>query len=137
MEIENRELKTQQIILENDIVKKQRTIDELNNVKTDKKNVYNANDNYLTNMERQLIKAEKDSEVTDLTLQNLDNQHENLKYKLINHMAEFDLKDREQKKIQVTLDTLEKEVKTNEEKIKDNERLIGKKQLQLDQLNKD
>jgi hypothetical protein len=52
-------------------------------------------------------------------------------------MAEFDLKDREQKKIQVTLDTLEKEVKTNEEKIKDNERLIGKKQLQLDQLNKD
>jgi hypothetical protein len=52
-------------------------------------------------------------------------------------MAEFDLKDREQKKIQITLDTLEKDVKNNEEKIKDNERLIGKKQLQLDQLNKD
>jgi len=47
------------------------------------------------------------------------------------------LKDREQKKIQITLDKLEKEVRTNEEKIKDNERLIGKKQLQLDQLNKD
>jgi hypothetical protein len=88
-------------------------------------------------MERQLIKADKDVEVTELTLQNLDNQHENLKYKLINAMAEFDLKDREQKKIQITLDTLEKDVKNNEEKIKDNERLIGKKQLQLDQLNKD
>jgi len=37
------------------------------------------------------------------------------------------LKDREQKKIQITLDKLEKEVRTNEEKIKDNERLIGKK----------
>lgn len=47
------------------------------------------------------------------------------------------MKDREQKKIQITLDKLEKEVRTNEEKIKDNERLIGKKQLQLDQLNKD
>jgi hypothetical protein len=30
-------------------------------------------------MERQLIKADKDVEITELTLQNLDNQHENLK----------------------------------------------------------
>lgn len=39
MEIENRELRTQQVILENDIVKKQRKIDELNNLKNDSKNI--------------------------------------------------------------------------------------------------
>jgi len=137
MDIENRELKTQQIILENEIVKKTRKVDELNNVNMDSKNIMAANNNFLGNMERQLVKADDEFHDFENKMSLLDNQHENLKYKLINSMANHDLKDREQKKIQITLDKLEKEVRTNEEKIKDNERLIGKKQLQLDQLNKD
>mmetsp|Transcript_146 Transcript_146/g.84 ORF Transcript_146/g.84 Transcript_146/m.84 type:complete len:310 (-) Transcript_146:18-947(-) len=60
MDIENRELKTQQLILENEVVKKQRKIDDLNNINTDSKNVHSANSNFLGNMERQLVKADTD-----------------------------------------------------------------------------
>jgi len=44
---------------------------------------------------------------------------------------------REQKKIQITLDKLEKDVKQKEMQIKTNNTQISKKQLELDQLNKD
>lgn len=60
MDIENRELKTQQLILENDIVKLTRKVDELNNVNMDSKNIMSANKNFLGNMERQLVKADEE-----------------------------------------------------------------------------
>lgn len=47
------------------------------------------------------------------------------------------MREREQKKIQITLDKLEKNVKLNEEKIKTNDRNVSKKQLNLDALNKE
>lgn len=49
----------------------------------------------------------------------------------------MDLKDREQKKIQITLDKLEKEVKSKEHDIYEHTKLIAQKQLNLDKLNKE
>lgn len=47
------------------------------------------------------------------------------------------MREREQKKIQIQLDKLEKDVKLREQDIKQNNIIIAKKQLDLDQLNKD
>lgn len=79
MDIENRELKTQQLILENDIVKLTRKVDELNNVNMDSKNIMSANKNFLGNMERQLVKADEEYVNFEDKMSILDNQHENLK----------------------------------------------------------
>jgi len=79
MDIELKEINTQQVIMEASIVKKQRDIDSLNSENDLNKNLYSANNNYISNMERHLSKAEEDKNGLEDNMSVLENQYENLK----------------------------------------------------------
>lgn len=123
--------------MEESIVKKQRKIDELSNNNDVNRNLYSANNNFINNLEKHINKADEEKLEVEENISLFENQYENLKYKKINMDSKLDLKLRDKKKIQIELDKLEKDVKYREQDIKQNNIIIDKKQLDLDQLNKD
>jgi len=74
MDIELKEIKTQQVIMEESIVKKQRRIDSMNAENDLHKNLFSANSNYINNMERHLDKAEEEKGVLEDNMSVLENQ---------------------------------------------------------------
>lgn len=74
MDIELKEVGTQQVILENDIVKKQRKIDEYNQSNDLNKNLLSANNNFIVNMNKHINKAEDEKESIIDNINLLNNQ---------------------------------------------------------------
>lgn len=73
MDIELKEIKTQQVIMEESIVKKQRKIDNMQQTNDLNKNLYSANNNYIQNMEKHLQKNEDNKELMEENMSVLEN----------------------------------------------------------------
>lgn len=78
MDIELKEVLTQQVIMEESTVKKQRKIDEMNQENDVNKNLYSANNNYISNMENYLVKADDQKLGLEDNMSILENSYQNL-----------------------------------------------------------